>query len=224
VPPAAQVTAVVLNVTVVGPEAQGYLTAYPQGSSAPTASNVNFLAHQTVANRVIVPVSATGQISLYASQGTDVLVDVSGWFSTAGGTGAKYTALGAPARICDTRSGNPSGLAGGQAQCNGASNAGDTLGPSGAIATNTANLAGVPADATAVVLNVTAVHPSAQTYLTVYPGATPPTVSDLNPAAGCVKANLVVATVPGSEAVNIFNFTGNTNVVVDTAGWYGPSS
>ena len=50
--------------------------------------------------------------------------------------------------------------------------------------------------ATAVVVNLTGIQPSQLTYLTVFPGPTIPFSSDLNPAVGEVRANLVVATVP----------------------------
>ena len=78
------------------PAANGYLTAYPQGTTAPTASNLNYRTGETVPNRVIVPVSANGQVSLTANQSTDVLVDVSGWFSTASGSGIAVHRPGGP--------------------------------------------------------------------------------------------------------------------------------
>ena len=83
-----------------------------------------------------------------------------------------------------------------------------------------AGLAGIPSGATAVVLNVTAIAPSAQTHLTVFPSGSPPVVSDLNPAAGAVEANMVVAKVSATGTVSIYNFTGSVNVAVDVAGWY----
>ena len=81
-------------------------------------------------------------------------------------------------------------------------------------------LAGIPSGAKAVVLNLTAVSPTAQTYLSVYPGPTKPLVSDINPAAGIRRANLVVATLSASGTITIYNFTGSLNVVVDVSGWY----
>lgn len=79
--PAANVGAVALNVTVTNPTANGYLTVYPSGVERPTASNLNFSAGQTVANMVIVPAGANGEISLFNFAGrTDVAVDVLGWF------------------------------------------------------------------------------------------------------------------------------------------------
>jgi hypothetical protein len=88
------------------------------------------------------------------------------------------------------------------------------------MSVDVAGLAGVPTGATAVVLNVTAVSPSGQTHLTVFPGTSPPGASDLNPAPGEVEANLVTATVSATGTVNIFNYAGSVNVVVDVEGWY----
>ena len=219
--PATGVTAVVLNVTAVHPKARGFLTVYPGGESAPTASNLNFAPGQTVPNRVVVPVSASGAIDLVANEGTDALVDVSGWYTATGAvTGTGYDAEPAPVRICDTRAGNPSGLTGAASQCNGAGNAGAPLGAGRTMSVDVAGLAGVPTGATAVVLNVTAVSPSGQTHLTVFPGTSPPGASDLNPAPGEVEANLVTATVSATGTVNIFNYAGSVNVVVDVEGWY----
>ena len=218
--PSTGVSAVVLNVTAVNPAAAGYLTAYPQGTTAPTASSLNYQAAETLPNRVIVPVSATGQVSITTNQATDVLVDVSGWYSAASGTGTQYTPGAAPVRVCDTRPGNPSGLSGAQAQCNGTANAGSPLGAGTTRVINVAGIAGIPSGATTVVLNVTAIAPSAQTHLTVFPSGSPPVVSDLNPAAGAVEANMVVAKVSGTGTVSIYNFTGSVNVAVDVAGWY----
>ena len=142
--PASGVSAVVLNVTVTGPSAPGYLTAYPHGTAAPTASNLNFATGETVPNRVIVPVSATGQVSLVADQATDVLVDVSGWFSASGGSGDTFTPALAPVRICDTRSGDPSRLFGAEAQCDGVAGTGEPVGTGSTLTIDVTGLAGVP--------------------------------------------------------------------------------
>ena len=74
--------AVALNVTVTDADGPGFVTVYPCGDR-PLASNVNFVAGQTVPNAVIAPLSARGTVCLFASGGTHLLADVSGWFSTA---------------------------------------------------------------------------------------------------------------------------------------------
>ena len=79
--PASGVAAVVLNVTVTQPAAASYLTVYPNGTSRPATSNLNFNPGQTVANLVIAPVGADGKIDFYNADGsTQIVADVSGWF------------------------------------------------------------------------------------------------------------------------------------------------
>jgi hypothetical protein len=81
-------------------------------------------------------------------------------------------------------------------------------------------LAGVPNDAKAVVINLTGVAPTMPTFLTVFPGGTLPYVSDLNPKAGEILANMAVVTLSTNGDISIFNHTGDINVVVDVLGWY----
>jgi hypothetical protein len=213
-------TAAVFNVTVVNPKAAGYLTVYPEGGSAPLASNVNYDSGQVTSNRVIVPLSAgsanPGAISVLSSASADVVVDVSGYYSATGGTGTQFAAEPAPVRICDTRSGNPSMLSGSDAQCNGM-----TLAPGGSRSVQVSGLAGVPSGATAVTITLAGISPSAPTFLLVYPNALPsPLVSDLNEGPGDIRANMVVATLSSSGTITIANHFGNTDVVVDVLGWY----
>jgi len=79
--PSSGVGSVALNVTVVGSTASNYLTVYPFGAAQPTASNLNFVAGQTIPNMVIVKLGTGGKITLYNRDGfTPVLVDVVGWF------------------------------------------------------------------------------------------------------------------------------------------------
>ncbi|MCU1367324.1 MAG: hypothetical protein JWN39_2963 [Ilumatobacteraceae bacterium] len=70
----------VLNVTVTEPAAPGFVTVYPCGIDPPLASNLNFVEGQTVPNAVITKVSATGDVCLFNSQATQLVVDVTGAF------------------------------------------------------------------------------------------------------------------------------------------------
>jgi hypothetical protein len=211
-------TAAVFNVTVVNPQAAGFLTVFPQGSTKPFVSNLDYTAGLVTANRVIVPLSTSGAtpgyISVYSSAGADVVVDVSGYYTAATGTGSQFSAEGAPVRICDTRSGNPSNLSGSAAQCNGTPLIG-----TGTV--HVSGLAGVPSGAKAVVINLTGVFPTAPTFLTVFPNLPPsPLVSDLDQVPGDVGANLAVATLSPSGTIEILNDTGSIDVIVDVLGWY----
>jgi hypothetical protein len=74
-------TAVVLNVTATNPTAASYLTVWPDGAPMPIASDLNYVAGQTVPNLVVVKLGAGGAIDLYNALGTtDLIVDVVGWY------------------------------------------------------------------------------------------------------------------------------------------------
>ncbi len=223
-------SAVVLNVTVTNTTATSYLTAYPAGVTQPLSSNLNWVANETVPNRVIIPVNpSTGDITLYNFAGSaDVIVDVAGYYTstaTATTAGSTFTPV-SPYRICDTRSGNPSNLSGlDLSQCEG-----KTLGPNSSLAIQAAGTnpsgttsGGVPTGASAVVLNVTVTNTTATSYLTAYPAglSSPPIVSDLNWTQGDTVPNLVVVNVSSSGQVALYNSLGSTDLIVDVLGYYG---
>ena len=119
------VAAVVLNVTVTNPTSRGYVTAYPDGVSRPTASNVNVVAGQTVANLVVVGVGGSGRVALYNGTGgsVDLIADVAGYYlagapvrsggvrGVVAGAGAGYAGRGwvRRGRRCGRRDGAPAG-------------------------------------------------------------------------------------------------------------------
>ncbi len=81
----------------------------------------------------------------------------------------------------------------------------------------------IPADATAVVLNVTEVAGNANSLLTVYPfGTGLPRASNLNFAAGKVIANLATVTLGQGGAIDIYNAAGTVNVLADVQGYFEP--
>ncbi len=209
----ADATAVALNVTATNTTAPSYLSVYPTGSAIPSVSNLNWMAGQTVANLVIVPVGTNGQVTIYNSQGsTDVVVDLQGYFAPEGANGpvGGYVPL-TPARITDTRSGS------------GQPNAGHTLSAGSVLNVVVAGAGGVPAGGVmAAVLNVTATNTTQASYLTVYPqGSTRPTASDLNWVAGETRANRVIVPInPITGEVSIYNANGSADVVVDVDGYF----
>ena len=197
---------------------RGYLTAYPQGGSAPLASNVNFQAGETVASRAVVALSGTGQIDIVANTTTDVIVDVAGYY---GSSGSSYTPM-TPTRIADTRCAtSPQPPACGPENLPSQNAALGPLGPAGDDTLAVAGLASVPADATAVVLNVTAVDTTSGSYLTAWPtGQARPTASDLNWSRGATVANLAVVEVGANGAISLYNNFGSTDVVIDIEGYF----
>jgi hypothetical protein len=72
----------VINVTATAPTGSGFFTAYPGGTSLPNASDLNFLAGDTVPNLVVVKVGAAGTVNVTNTGhgATHLVVDVVGWF------------------------------------------------------------------------------------------------------------------------------------------------
>lgn len=211
----ADATAVALNVTAVNPTEPSFISVYPRGAVAdgttPNTSNLNFNPGQAIPNMVTVslPADGSGQITFFNERGSvDILADVVGYYapSTESTIRERFNATPRPDRILDTRltatpfvGGTPRSL---------------QISGSGA--------GYVPSGATAVVLNVTSVNNTAGGYLTVYPGdvTTPPTASNLNFVPGAVVPNMVISKLSPSGTVNIFNFAGTTDVVVDVLGYF----
>jgi hypothetical protein len=89
----------------------------------------------------------------------------------------------------------------------------------------TAAADGVPANATAVVTNVTAAHGTQASFLTVYPAGVPamPTASNVNFTAGQAVANRVTVGVGTGGQIEVYNHAGTVNVDVDVDGYYSGS-
>ncbi len=195
-----------LNVTVVDPLADGYVTVYPCGER-PLVSSVNFRAGQTVPNAVLTPVSPDGDVCVYASTTLDVVVDLNGWASSAFG----FTPI-TPTRLFDTRQGEPDGAAIVVKQQYG--------GPGNLLRVDVAGVASVPVKgAAAVSLNVTVVNPAGPGYLTVFPCGTRPLASNLNYTGGQVVANAVLAPLSTSGQICVHSST-SADIIADVAGWF----
>ena len=207
-------TAVVLNVTAVSATSDTYVTVYPDGATRPVASNLNVHSAAAVPNLVVVPIGADGSVDFYNNTGTvNVIADVAGYFAP--GTGAGYTSAG-PCRVFDTRVGTGS--------CTGAVPVtAAPLAPGATLVVQAAGVAGVPADATAVVLNVTAVGATSPSFITVFPdGSALPGVSNLNVTSPAAIPNLVIVPVGAGGKIDFYNQKGSVNVIADIAGYFAP--
>ena len=204
-------TAVVVNVTAVGPTDGSHVDVWPTGTSQPDVSNLNFVAGQTAPNLVKVEVGAGGQISLFNRNGSvDVLVDVVGYYR-ADPTAARYTPI-VPNRVVDTRA-DPAYHVGPLSRF------ADHSDPRSL--TVTGGSTGVPVGATAIIANVTAVDPTAASHLDVWPDGSPhPDSSNLNYVAGQTVANLVVVKVSAGGKIDLVNQNGSVDVIVDIVGYF----
>jgi hypothetical protein len=196
-----------LNVTVAPRGFLGFLTAWPSGAPRPESSTLNSLDGTVLANAAIVPAGANGAVSFYASQNTDMVVDVNGYFAPPGTGGLDfYTAT--PCRLVDTR--GPNGSLGGPAMTGGS--------------TRTFPLqsspCGLPSGAAAYSLNFTVAPPGFLGYITAWPtGVAQPLVSTLNAPKGIVVANAALLPAGTNGAINVFTLN-DTHVIVDTNGYF----
>ena len=207
--PADGARAITMNVTTADPAAAGYLTVFPCDHPRPGVSNLNFdPATEAVANLVTVRIPADGQVCFFASQSVNVISDVQGYFAP--GVGAEFTAVG-PVRVMDTRDGT--GVDG------------HHPGPNGAGEVRRLHLGGtngIPADARAVLLNVTVTEAAGKGYLTVYPcGHIRPIASNVNFVHGVDRANLVKVRLNADGDVCFFSLAG-TQIVADLDGYFTP--
>jgi hypothetical protein len=203
--PSTGLSAVSLNVTVVDPIGPGFVTVFPCGA-LPLASSVNFVAGATVANAVIAPVSAAGDVCFYVSVDAYVLADVNGWFVAGSGISALV-----PARVFDSRPTEPQGVVAVAQQRYGRANA---------LRVRVAGAGGVPSiGAGAVSLNVTVVDPLGPGFVTVFACGAFPLASSVNFVAGATVANAVIAPVSAAGDV-CFYVSADAYVLADVNGWF----
>jgi hypothetical protein len=205
-------SAAVLNVTGVNTTAAGFVTVFPSGTPLPTASNVNFDSPgRVMANMVTVKLGVGGAVDVYMQRQMDVVVDVSGAYVPVAApglvsSGRLVTLPSGAFRVLDTR------------------DRGIGVGP-GAVETVDVSSAGVPANAVAVVVNITATVTGVG-FWTAFPLGVPrPNASNINiDAPGQTRAGQAVVLLSGVPAFNVFT-QGGGHLIVDVAGWFtGPTA
>jgi hypothetical protein len=205
IPRGVDIQAYSFNFTVVSyppGDPMGYLTVWPEGQPQPTVSTLNNHTGTTVANAAIVPVGQDGGISVYASESTQLVVDINGYFAApASGGLSLYSAP--PCRIIDTRNNNGQPF---QGQL-------------------TVNVAGSPcapsSSAQAYVLNATVVPPGPMHYLTLWPDPDQqPNVSTLNAIDGYTTSNMAI--VPNTNGSTDAFASDPTQLILDISRYFAP--
>jgi hypothetical protein len=192
-----------LNFTAVPEAALGYLTTWPAGQSQPLVSTLNAPTGVTTANAAIVPAGTGGDIDLYVSDDSHVIIDINGYFAATAGGGLSLYAT-PPCRVLDTRLGH--GAFSG------------TLNPP---VNFPAAPCGVSGAAQAFVMNATVVPLGSLGYLTLWPdGAYQPLVSTLNATDGAITSNMAI--VPTTNGSIDAYATNPTHLIVDSFGYVGP--
>jgi hypothetical protein len=206
--------AAVFNVTVTGATGPGWVTVYPGDVPAPTASNLNYVAGQTVPNLVTVRVPADLKVKFQSfGSSTHIIVDLVGYYDlNRVGESGRFISV-TPSRMYDTR------------------NERQSLEPDSAYFFQMTGLAEIPATAGSVVLNVTALALTDTGYLTVFPDSdcTIPRASNLNFVKDDVVPNLVIVGLSqqfpapctsGLGRIDLYNSDGYTDVIIDVFGYF----
>ncbi len=200
--------AVALNVTVAEALGSGFVTVYPCGFPQPVASSLNYTAGAIVPNAVIAELGTDGKVCLFVSNATQLIVDVNGYFPVT----STFSSMN-PARLLETRSGAGHTTVDGLRQ-------GEGMRGQNTITTlDVTGRAGIPANASAVVLNVTVTEAHGPGFATVYPCGDIPTASNINYTTGSTVANMVVARVGPDGTVCLYNNEA-THLVVDVNGYF----
>jgi hypothetical protein len=216
-----KVRALAVNITATRALGAGYLTAWDGGDTVPATSTLNFVKGATNPNLAVVKTSLCTdsnecdvnpypptRFGVYngSSQPVDVIVDLVGlYFIDSGTPGLRYTPLPTPKRISDSRtSTNGTKLTGDHTE--------QLVAPSTVVGPDTDSLVG----------NLTAVAPSASTFLTLWAGGPTPGTSNLNAAAGATVANGAIIPLSSTNNFSIYNFAGSTDFLIDVTGHFDP--
>jgi hypothetical protein len=190
-----------LNITAVPHGSLGFLTAWPTGQAQPISSTLNSSTGAVTANAAIVPAGTGGDVSIFVSDASDVILDVDGYFAPPA-TGGLSLYKVTPCRILDTRS---------------SSGAFD-----GTLAVPVHGSAcAPPTTAKSYVLNATVVPTGSLSYLTLWAaGGTQPGVSTLNAPDGAVTSNMAI--VPTSNGTIDAFSTDHTQLILDISSYFAP--
>jgi hypothetical protein len=81
--PVTGASALITNITLARPDDTGFMTAYPAGTDRPGTSSINAVARDEIAaNLAVTPLSTRG-VAYFSSAGTDLVVDLTGYFTGA---------------------------------------------------------------------------------------------------------------------------------------------
>lgn len=208
-----------LNVTLVTVDQHpvGYLTIWPTGETQPVVSLMNSDG-RTKANAAIVPAGTNGEVSVYVTDTTNVLIDIDAYFDGAGDPAALAFYSLEPCRLVDTRQVNNG------AGFHGTMTFNLPLSSSGGGAYGSCSPFNLSA-AQAYSLNVTAlpVNGGSLGYLSIWPaGETQPVVSTLNDNTGTVVANAAIVPAGSQQQTDVYA-ADQTNLLIDINGYFAPA-
>jgi hypothetical protein len=201
-----------LNVTVVPHGPLGFLAIWPSGQARPFVSLLNSVDARIKSNAAILPAGAGGAVSIYATDTTDVFLDIDGYFVSATDPSALAFYPLTPCRVADTRV--AAGPLGGTVLLGNSTRTFPVL---------LAAACGIPAGAQAYSLNFTLVPRGPLGFLSTWPTGMPrPFVSTLNIPTGTVVAAAAIVPAGTGGSIDVF-VTDTTDLAIDINGYFAPA-
>ncbi|MEP1126112.1 MAG: SGNH/GDSL hydrolase family protein [Ilumatobacter sp.] len=183
-------TAVALYLGSARATTNGFFTATPCGETS-DASTVNYRTSTPIGAPTIVALGTGDDVCVSSSGASDLVVDLQGAF-TGSPDGLTLTPLGTPRRLVDTRgAARPAEL-----------------------------VVAVPAGASAVAVNLTAVRASENGFLSAYPCGTPTEAANLNFRTGGAWAASAIVQVSDDDTICV-RANVSTDIAVDITGTFG---
>ncbi|WP_152970202.1 hypothetical protein [Frigoribacterium sp. RIT-PI-h] len=200
-------SAVVVNLIAINTSTvNGFLTPYAAGTTRPKNSLNYGSGNVPTSITAQVPLSADGKMTVYNQSSTvDLVVDVQGYFTAAGNTGAMFTP--GTGRLYDTRTGSNTIIGNGETRSIQAAGGHTPAAGSGI---------------TAVVITLTALHAANSSGgATVWAeGAARPGTTSINFTPNSIRSNTITVPVSASGKINLNNVGDPTHYVLDVQGWY----
>lgn len=209
--PATGVSALALTLTAVGAATIGAVSIAPGDVPVPTGTALVFNPGDSVSNTALVALHADGTLRVVADHAVHLIIDVQGYF-TAGGSTAPggFVALD-QTRVADTRS----GLNLAQAR----------VATGSAVTLQAAGLAGVPADAGAVYVNIAVLNQTAIGYLRTYAaGAAVPTTGALDFDDTTQSLSVAIPLSSDGSFSVLVGAGGPVDLIIDIQGYFTPSA
>ncbi len=216
------VAAVEVTITAVQADGAGFVRAWPSGQSEPNATVLNYSLGRNISNSAAVPLASSGTLDLRirnAGATTHLLVDVLGYYDAGFNLGSRYVPV-TPCRVADSRVG--AAYADGESRLLRVAGTGSDFQAQGGNPVG----CGIPEDATAVELTLTATAPTAAGFVRAWAAAgVEPTATVLNFVTGQGATNTAsVPVTPGVGAdLSVRSLGGPTHLIVDVQGYWTQS-
>jgi len=208
--PASGVSALALTLTAVGAPSAGAVSVAPGDVATPTGTALVFNPSDSVSNADLVALHADGQLHVVSNAAVNLIIDVQGYFTAGSATAPGGFVPVDQTRIADTRSGNNV--------------------PQGQVVTGSSiilpatGLAGVPADASAVYVNIAVLGQTTNGYLRTYAaGAAVPTTGALGFDNTTQSISVAVPLDDYGWLTILVGAGGPVDLIVDIQGYFTPA-